>query len=1448
MYCPAPVRGVPTLLGRRAARIIAAVALVASATLVVDLAGAATGQPTLIIADTTIERGTSTTFKSTFTMDEGTATATLNLPAGLTGAFNTPCDDVTPAAVAPARTCSMTTTNPGTVTVTNGGVPAAENVTVTISGTITASNDFALSSNEGAPPGTMTLAGLSITLDQGGPMTSAPPQSVTVTSNPGKDIEIQITTTAPAAGATAPRGGSISYTADLSRVGTPAALAQATTATATLVAISAAGTSPSGPATVTWAAGETGVKPVAFTVTVPTSVALATATYRIEVTYDPNISAGATKDNEIGVVRSFGIVAPAATLTLTPPTPAPGTLINHGDSFNLVATLVNPPGGDVIAPGVISVTVPAGLSVGPPPPSAAPAPVVPITVLPAAGPADVDRVVTVTYGTIADGQTVSLTIPVTVLASAIKKAAAPDLVVSASFNGGPPTKSEFEIRPDADLSLAISPASQDVQKNKPADVMVVVDNLGPDPATGIKTVTVTLAGAGQIGSAPPGSGCIRDSATQATCTTSADIPDAGPGVSFLLRVSGSTPGTTATLTAALATTGTEFDKDATNNANKTATVTFQQSSSDLSIAATSPVELTFGVPQNVTYTLTVSDPTPPNAGDPAEGVQVTIPIPAGLRATAANFTNGAVTQACTGLPADPGATVTCAVGDISAASSATVALTLQGTALIAATPVVATATSTNQDPTTPNTATALVTVVAQPVDLGIDPIADRIITTSGPAVTTVTGSFLVKVTNNSALFDAASYRLIVDVPAATFGDLELGGTGCTVLPPAVNIVICDATNLDKGTFRNFEITTNIKVPGPITVRSRADLLTTPSLEQVDPNSGNDTQTWTVTRNLPPDAKPDVGPTVPAGATVVFDVLNNDTDGDAADIPNLDVGAITDKAGLDVTVVSKKLRVMIPAGQAPATLEVKFKVIDGPIRGGSTDSSLKLRVVAPITETRDGSFGKPPAPPLPQSFSTDLDPARVGSAPTGIDVLKGDLGEDADAAPFSGITAYDVTAVDQASINVTGSTACPAPSAALPACPRPTAGDVPTDRSVVRYTPAPGYTSDPLSRTPTDLVRAPADSFKYTATGTRSGVELFTVESTATIEVRNQLPVGLDSRVQIFTASPSGVIEPAGNDIDGNTLATCDDPNSPPANCSIAVKSTGKNYVFDDEGKKDSAHGLRIACIGPVPTLDPVTGQPPIPGSNVCTEAGMKIQEQELEVQAPLNPGTTVSSGKIKATLVGNPAPGVTPFKTVKVSIDATVVGIVPFVAVVVDNYGGSAFSLVNIEIPNQLPEVIPGVQRVPENSPPVKVLDTTLPGVAKDNNGDLVKVSSVSDPEHGTATITSDAFGITYQPDKDYVGPDSLVLNVSDNRGVGSNSAQMTIDVFKAVDPLAPAGTGGTGAGGSNPAGNLAKTGGDPVPLTAAAGFSMLLGYGLVQASRRRRSLPLLDRARHLRA
>jgi hypothetical protein len=62
-----------------------------------------------------------------------------------------------------------------------------------------------------------------------------------------------------------------------------------------------------------------------------------------------------------------------------------------------------------------------------------------------------------------------------------------------------------------------------------------------------------------------------------------------------------------------------------------------------------------------------------------------------------------------------------------------------------------------------------------------------------------------------------------------------------------------------------------------------------------------------------------------------------------------------------------------------------------------------------------------------------------------------------------------------------------------------------------------------------------------------------------------------------------------------------------------------------------------------------------------------------------------------------------------------------------------------------------------------------------DSDGDALKVTSVTNPPHGTATINAD-MTVTYKPDLNYVGPDSYQYTVSDGKG-GTDTAMVSMQV-----------------------------------------------------------------------
>jgi len=120
-----------------------------------------------------------------------------------------------------------------------------------------------------------------------------------------------------------------------------------------------------------------------------------------------------------------------------------------------------------------------------------------------------------------------------------------------------------------------------------------------------------------------------------------------------------------------------------------------------------------------------------------------------------------------------------------------------------------------------------------------------------------------------------------------------------------------------------------------------------------------------------------------------------------------------------------------------------------------------------------------------------------------------------------------------------------------------------------------------------------------------------------------------------------------------------------------------------------------------------------------------------------------------------------------------------------DLTNNSASASVSVEVPNRPPVVSVSTQTLAKDSPPVVVFDARVS--ASDPDGDVVRLTSITQPAHGVATISADGFTIAYQPNPGYLGPDSLVLNVTDGRGVGTVSATLNINVVGPPPP--PPGT-----------------------------------------------------------
>lgn len=1297
------------------------------------------------------------------------------------------------------------------------------------------------------------------------------------------DAVVSIATDAPTDGVDVPRGTSVTYTATLTRTGK---LDQATVVNLSLLPIGdQRGTAPGAAVNVPFVDDqETATRSI--TVTVPAGATVGNVQYRFQGVYDPTGTGGPITDTITGESRSFDVVPAQPSFTLTP---GNGT-VSRGDPLSLEATLNNPPGADPVTAGIITVTVPSGMVVGTP--TATAGFLVP-PVLNPFSPGAVPQVVTVNYPTIAPGETRTLTVPVTVLESATKKPAA-DLAVTASFVSATPPinvtrSSDFEITPEADIRMVVDAPAEEQLDPDAADVVVSyrIENLGPDPAAAV-TFTAT-APVGFVGSVNPVEtdgddpgdtpdwSCtdIAAGGTTSTCTYLVNPLGAGDTTAPVRitwtfdRSSAGIPGPKAF--PARASTSTVDPTPGNDDATDTTSVADPISGVTISASATpDPVDVAVDKDAIVTVQYQVRNFGPKN-------IRAEITLTAPL---------GADRQSLTGVGACDAALTTCSLGTLNKNGSTLTVTALyrvpQGSftanqaAFSATIKPVNGSFATPECPTPPGpptppgcsvtTASDTVTGRAPGIDIGLAPVPGDPIVNRPDVPGAGTNPSATQPVNEPRTFTFQNRSTELTVRAGTaFIDLTPSpatgiGTpaGCTVtVAPTVRCLVSAtdpvpvATAAGPGTLQ-VTMTIPLHTADAVTITATAVIEDPGNRRVVEASPATpDSRELTLDLNRTPSVTADIGPGVPGGGTLTHLPLSlhDDDDGDALTVVSAPVTCpsaacvVTGGTVTGLTVAAGNARVTVTFTDAVPTdpavgvsVVVTYGVTDAK---SATDSTLKVKLLPRIvfdgsSATRasvQGSFGKAPTT-TPRSFGEVIAPERVGPTPTPLEVLGGPLGSDANGSDaFPGLTSYDLESVSNDSLNVKGSTV------------DTTDGTTP-GKQAVRYQPAPGYTND---RGGVPVVEAPADSFTYKATGRNGTVDIYTVEAPVVVEIKNQNPIGVDDTF-IVQNEVTQQVSPGENDLDGNTV---DEP--------ITVKRdpvtgpllpSAKAFTFDDEGDLVPARRVTIRCIGPVPELDPATNLPVATPVAACPESGEPTlgfvrPGQDLMLRTP------TATGAVTARLTGASTPATADdFRVVTVTPDATVVGDLQFVYVLADNYGGSGFGLATVNVPNTPPQVIEGVRTVLKNTATV-VVDTRL--AVQDANGDTIVITSTPDrTKHGKVTIGDNRRTITYTPDTDFLGADELVYNVSDNRGDAAAAATLQLNVIEQSTVLAAAaGDGGGGAGGGGggaPAGRLAATGGDPLALTVAAGSALALGLALVQAGRRRRSRPLLDGARHLRA
>lgn len=1175
-------------------------------------------------------------------------------------------------------------------------------------------------------------------------------------------------------------------------------------------------------------------------------------------------SSDAVSANNTATPAVVAVLAPTFTLTAVP---APPGNVARGGTVTVTARLFNPLLAPALTNGKIVVTASPKTLIGGPTTTPAPPPA-PVT-------DPVANTVTVDYPSIGPGETKEVVVPTTVkMGSDAPKVGGPppnDFFYTATFEADnlpvtlAPPALNYEIRADADIQMIVvapptRPRSPSVAT---VDVAYSVLNAGPDPAAGLSFVApvppppALPATLGLVGTPVVTDGtnweCTVAPSNEVTCDyVASDLAAGATSAAVMIRWQFNTNGPKV-----FGATASSGNDPATGNNTTSDTTTVEDPISRVGISATAtpdPATVAVDVPAEIEVDYEIENIGDP-AVDPALSIRITPITPAG--ATLVTLTGGVCGVSTCDFDVDAGDTVTI-----------TATYTVPQGSFVANEVVfqadIAPLNGSIFAPGSVTSATDRVVGQVPQIDIGLAPVpggTDINVpddTVAPPVNVPRTFTFQ----NFSTVFPvrAGTASVVLTIPAAPSPSIGTPA-GCdpvlpATVPPTVRCVIAGPVPAATGPGSPGTVDLTLTIPlltaDPVTVVARVEVID-PGNRNVVSTATPDSREFQLDLNRTPSVVAETaGPGLPgrgamfSGAPgslgLVFRPLplHDDDDGDNLLVvanPNICATAsscVLSPAGgapADLAVVGANDRVTVTftSVAAPVTLVVTYGITDGK---STTSSTFKVKLLPAIVfdggarPTLPGSFGRPLPGDLP-FFGTDITP---GDALTNIDVLQGDLGADANGVRFTGTITYDL-ATDpssltrlQESLNVQGSTAAPEGAPGL-----------------ISYVPAPGFTSDPR---PAGGPAGPPDSFTYTTSAKLGSVELFTVEAPVVAVIKNQNPIGVDDDNIDVQNDRTKKTFPLLNDLDGNTVATAITVKKNAAGGDIADP-----IVFDDNNKAntDAGRGLRIMCIGPIPSTPPGLDERGVPEAapSVCP-AGFVGAGEALVLQEPTF--TADTDPKATVTLAGASTPAATldDFRALTVAADSTIGGDLQFAYIVVDERGGAGFGRATVK-PNSSPEVLEGVRTVFKNTPTI-VVDTSkaVQDVnVTDKNTIEVSTADVESKEKGKVVISDTKRTITYTPAKDFLGRDELQYSVTDGR-TGAASAVLQLNVVEQPGSLPP-GADAAGGGGATPAGNLAATGGNPLPLTGAAGFSLVLGLVLVQAGRRRQSRPLLDGARHLR-
>ena len=383
--------------------------------------------------------------------------------------------------------------------------------------------------------------------------------------------------------------------------------------------------------------------------------------------------------------------------------------------------------------------------------------------------------------------------------------------------------------PETDLEVTKSDTVDPVTVGDPVTYTVTVTNNGPDGATGV-TVIDTLPGEVTYVSATPSQGSCSETGGVVTCSLGAIAN--GDTATIIIVATADTAGTA---TNGVSVSGIEDDPDSSNDSDSEDTTINAAPpptpETDLTVAKVDAVD-PVSIGDSVTYTVTVTN----NGPDDATGVTVTDTLPSEVSYVSATPAQGSCSQA--------GGVVTCALGAIANGASVDIVIvttaTTDGSALNSVS-----VTGDQTDSNAGNDAATETTTINPPppeVDLAVSK-SDSV----DPVMVGDPVTYTVTITNNGP--DGATGVTVIDtLPSqVSYVSATPSQGSCS---QAGGVVTCALGAIANGDVATITIATTATGAGTATNNVSV------SGDQVDPNSGNDSDTEDTTINSVPPPPPD----------------------------------------------------------------------------------------------------------------------------------------------------------------------------------------------------------------------------------------------------------------------------------------------------------------------------------------------------------------------------------------------------------------------------------------------------------------------------------------------------------------------------------------------------------------------------------------------------------------